>query len=53
MSAEGGSRTGTVLLVLLRDPDSQEAWSRFVDYYAPKVFRWCSRWGARSRTPRT
>lgn len=37
------SRTRKSLLLRVRDVDNQEAWSEFVDHYAPKIFSWCRR----------
>jgi RNA polymerase sigma-70 factor (ECF subfamily) len=39
------SRTGSVLLVLLRDPSTPRAWEDFVDRYGPKIHGWCRRSG--------
>ena len=33
--------TSATLLLRLRDLDDQEAWSDFVERYAPQVFQWC------------
>ncbi len=33
--------TSVTLLIRLRDLDDQDAWSEFVDRYAPQVFHWC------------
>ena len=38
------SQTGSTLLVLLRDPDSPEAWKAFVRRYTPKLLSWCRQW---------
>jgi RNA polymerase sigma-70 factor (ECF subfamily) len=38
------SRTGSVLLVLLSDPEDPGAWEVFVDRYGPKIYRWCRQW---------
>src|SRR5262249_38647700 len=37
------SRTGSALLVLLRDPADPLAWSAFVERYAPTIYGWCPR----------
>jgi RNA polymerase sigma-70 factor (ECF subfamily) len=44
MSAASDSETGSTLLVLLRQPDSPEAWSAFVRRYTPKLYAWCRQW---------
>jgi RNA polymerase sigma-70 factor (ECF subfamily) len=44
MSASPESQTGSTLLVLLRDPDSPQAWKAFVRRYTPKLLAWCRRW---------
>jgi RNA polymerase sigma-70 factor (ECF subfamily) len=44
MGQKPESRTGTTLLVLLRDPTNPEAWEAFVDRYGPKILGWCRRW---------
>jgi RNA polymerase sigma-70 factor (ECF subfamily) len=46
MADDSGSRTSPTLLGRLRqDPTDQAAWGRFVDYYGPRVYGWCRRWG--------
>jgi RNA polymerase sigma-70 factor (ECF subfamily) len=44
MSAAADSQTGSTLLVLLRQPDSPEAWTAFVRRYTPKLLAWCRQW---------
>ncbi len=44
MPNESTSRTGSVLLVLLRDPDNASGWSAFVARYGPKIYGWCRQW---------
>jgi RNA polymerase sigma-70 factor (ECF subfamily) len=44
MSGASDSQTGSTLLVLLRQPDSPEAWSAFVRRYTPKLLAWCRQW---------
>src|SRR5262249_40729209 len=44
MSAASDSQTGSTLLVLLRQPNSPEAWSAFVRRYTPKLLAWCRQW---------
>jgi RNA polymerase sigma-70 factor (ECF subfamily) len=41
MSDEIASRTGSTLLVLLRDPGDPAAWSAFVARYGPRIYGWC------------
>jgi RNA polymerase sigma factor (sigma-70 family) len=46
MANESSSRTSPTLLGKLRqDPTDQAAWARFVDYYGPRIYGWCRRWG--------
>lgn len=45
MGIDCDSKTGSTLFGLLKDPSDGEAWQRFVDRYAPKIYRWCRRWG--------
>jgi len=44
MEREGTSRTGSVLLVLLKDPADPLAWKSFVERYGPKIYGWCRKW---------
>jgi RNA polymerase sigma-70 factor (ECF subfamily) len=44
MGEPGEVRTGSSLLVLLREPADPEAWKRFVQRYTPVVANWCRRW---------
>jgi RNA polymerase sigma-70 factor (ECF subfamily) len=38
--------TSTTLLCMLRhNPTDSSAWDRFVDRYAPLIYRWCRQWG--------
>ena len=37
--------TSVSLLERLKQPDDQEAWSRFVDLYAPMIYSWARRTG--------
>lgn len=46
------SRTGTTLLVLLRDPADPQAWNAFVERYTPKVLAWCRQWGLQAADAR-
>lgn len=43
-SAENSGTRFSLLGLLRRDPSNPEAWSRFVDYYGPKIYTWCLRW---------
>jgi RNA polymerase sigma-70 factor (ECF subfamily) len=44
MSGAPELQTGSTLLVLLRDPDSPEAWKAFVRRYTPTLLSWCRQW---------
>jgi RNA polymerase sigma-70 factor (ECF subfamily) len=44
MERDGTSRTGSVLLVLLKDPSDPLAWNTFVERYGPKIYAWCCKW---------
>jgi RNA polymerase sigma-70 factor (ECF subfamily) len=44
MESYSESRTGSVLLVLLRDPKDPQAWNAFVERYGPKIYGWCRKW---------
>jgi RNA polymerase sigma-70 factor (ECF subfamily) len=44
MAVAPDSQTGSTLLVLLRQPDSPEAWTAFVRRYTPKLLAWCRQW---------
>jgi RNA polymerase sigma factor (sigma-70 family) len=44
MGRDAESRTGSTLLVLLRDPADPQAWKAFVQRYTPVVAAWCRRW---------
>jgi RNA polymerase sigma-70 factor (ECF subfamily) len=44
MAGPSDSQTGSTLLVLLREPDSPEAWKAFVQRYTPKLLAWCRQW---------
>jgi RNA polymerase sigma-70 factor (ECF subfamily) len=44
MAGASDSQTGSTLLVLLREPDSPEAWKAFVLRYTPKLLAWCRQW---------
>lgn len=48
MNRDSQSTTGSTFLLLLRDRSNPEAWERFVNRYAPKIHRWCCRWGLQS-----
>jgi RNA polymerase sigma-70 factor (ECF subfamily) len=37
--------TGSTLFGLLQAPTDSEKWCRFVYRYAPRLLRWCRRWG--------
>ena len=41
-------RTGSTLLVLLRDPADPQAWKAFVERYTPVVAGWCRSWKLQS-----
>jgi RNA polymerase sigma-70 factor (ECF subfamily) len=41
MSGDSEGRTGFTLYALLEDLTNQEAWARFVDRYAPRIYGWC------------
>jgi RNA polymerase sigma factor (sigma-70 family) len=46
MPSDDGSKTSPTLLGRLAQfPLDQEAWSAFVDRYAPRFARWCRHWG--------
>jgi RNA polymerase sigma factor (sigma-70 family) len=46
MPSDDGSKTSPTLLGrLAHSPLDQEAWSAFVDRYAPQIARWCRHWG--------
>ena len=45
MTQENMSGTGSTLLLLLRNPKDQLAWTNFVLRYGPKIHTWCRRWG--------
>jgi RNA polymerase sigma-70 factor (ECF subfamily) len=47
MGRPDDSRTHATLLEKLARSGGhdQEAWSRFVDQYGPKIYAWCLRWG--------
>ena len=46
MPSDDGSKTSPTLLGRVAQfPLDQEAWSAFVDRYAPRIARWCRRWG--------
>jgi RNA polymerase sigma-70 factor (ECF subfamily) len=45
MESDSGSRTGSVLLLLLRDPTDRQSWNAFVNRYAPKIYGWCRGYG--------
>jgi RNA polymerase sigma factor (sigma-70 family) len=46
MPSDDGSKTSPTLLGrLAQHPLDQEAWSAFVDRYAPRIARWCRHWG--------
>jgi RNA polymerase sigma-70 factor (ECF subfamily) len=44
MDSSAASQTGSVLLVLLRDPKDPQAWNAFVERYGPKIYGWCRKW---------
>src|SRR5712692_4953713 len=44
MGRDAESRTGSTLLLLLRDPADPQAWKAFVQRYTPVVAAWCRRW---------
>src|SRR5260370_30752383 len=44
MGRDAESRTGSTLLILLRDPADPQAWKAFVQRYTPVVAAWCRRW---------
>jgi RNA polymerase sigma-70 factor (ECF subfamily) len=45
MAGPSDVRTSTTLLGRLRHaPPDQDAWGRFVDRYAPRIYGWCRRW---------
>jgi RNA polymerase sigma-70 factor (ECF subfamily) len=48
MDRDNPSVTGSTFLLLLRDRSNPQAWERFVRRYAPKIHRWCCRWGLQS-----
>src|SRR5262249_4610741 len=45
MGNDSDSRTGSVVLLLLRDPSDRQSWGEFVDRYGPKIYGWCRRHG--------
>jgi RNA polymerase sigma-70 factor (ECF subfamily) len=45
MGSDAGTRTGSVLLLLLGNPTDAECWNAFVDRYAPKIYSWCRQRG--------
>src|SRR5262245_45764259 len=38
--SDASSQTGTTLFAVLQHPDDNEAWSRFVEHYGPKILQW-------------
>jgi RNA polymerase sigma-70 factor (ECF subfamily) len=42
------ARTGSTLLVLLREPADPQAWKAFVERYTPVVAGWCRSWNLQS-----
>lgn len=46
MCEDRSSGTGSTLFAVLRDPEDNEAWERFVDRYAPRIYGWCRGWRA-------
>jgi RNA polymerase sigma factor (sigma-70 family) len=42
------ARTGSTLLILLRNPADPQAWEAFVDRYTPIVAGWCRGWKLQS-----
>jgi RNA polymerase sigma-70 factor (ECF subfamily) len=44
MGTRDSNPTGTTLFVLLREPESPQAWAAFVDRYAPQIYGWCRKW---------
>ncbi len=45
MGSDSGTRTGSVLLLLLGNPGDRERWNAFVDRHGPKIFSWCRQRG--------
>jgi RNA polymerase sigma factor (sigma-70 family) len=45
MAANGASRTGSVLLLLLSNPADPQNWSNFVERYGPTIYGWCRQYG--------
>jgi RNA polymerase sigma factor (sigma-70 family) len=45
MAGEWASRTGSVLLLLLSNPEDPLYWNAFVERYAPKIYSWCRQRG--------
>jgi RNA polymerase sigma-70 factor (ECF subfamily) len=48
MGEPAEARTGSTLLVLLRDPADPQAWKAFVERYTPVVACWCRSWNLQS-----
>src|SRR5579864_8110879 len=45
MGRGSGTRTGSLLLLLLSNPSDGDCWDAFVDRYAPKIYGWCRKLG--------
>lgn len=48
MDSSRETATQSSLLLRVRDLSDAEAWNRFVDIYAPRIYRWCEHTGLSS-----